>query len=413
MVGRKRAATLLGVSLTLLFARTAMPDETLVLDPGDQEVVVSEYATSEYAPHHVEVTSMEMGVLPAEFTDSGVIVRPAWYFRAEAMALKPHISGAPTFAALVDRVWIEDPDAPGTWNATDTLTRMLDVGDLGLGYRGGGRATIGRTLGDYGAMEASYFQVGDWDRVAAMHDATVFVDAVDGAGNPTVTFPASLFSPFSDFGDPAIVGLDYNSVASISYTSRLYSVEWNLRRWVYIDPGQTQVSVLIGWRHINLDETFSYHTESDEPGPGGAINDVTVGTDNKMHGVQIGVMCKTHIQPTWWIDCEAKAAFLNNLAGQDTKYVHTGVAAYNGTHLGSRRESVTTSAFDLKLTLTAQVTPRFAVCGGYQALWLYHLALAPNNFNTDVGALVSGPALLNNTDDVVYHGPHLSVTCIW
>ena len=412
MVGRKRGVTLLGVALTLLFARTALPAETLTLDPGDQEVV-SEYVTSEYAPRGVDRMPMATGVLPAEFTTSGLTVRPAWYFRAEAMALKPHISGAPVFATLVDRVWIEDPDAPGTWNATDTVTQTLELGDLGLGYQGGGRGMIGRTLGEYGAMEVSYFQVGNWDKLAAMHDATVFVDAVDGAGNPTVTFPASLFSPFSDFGNPAIVGLDYNSVASIGYTSRLYNVEWNLRRWVYIDPQQTQVSVLIGWRYMNLDGTFMYHTESAEPAPGGAVNDVTVETANQMHGVQIGAACKTHIQPTWWVDCEAKAAFFDNNAGQETEYVHTGVAAYNGTHRGSRREHVTTTAFDLKLTLTAQVTPRLAVCGGYQALWLYHLALAPNNFNTDVGALVSGPTLLNDTGNAVYHGPHLSVTCIW
>ena len=38
---------------------------------------------------------------------------------------------------------------------------------------------------------------------------------------------------------------------------------------------------------------------------------------------------------------------------------------------------------------------------------------SPRNFNTDVGALVSGPALLNDTGNAVYHGPHLSVTFIW
>ncbi|NQU20620.1 MAG: BBP7 family outer membrane beta-barrel protein [Candidatus Nealsonbacteria bacterium] len=412
MVGRKWDVTLIGAALTLLLAGPGFSQDETTPVPVDQQSVV-EFTASEYAPHEGEWAAETMATLPAEFSASGMVVRPAWYFQAEALALKPDISGAPTFAELVDRVWIEDADAPGTWNATDTVTQRLDVGDLGLAYRGGGRAIIGRTLGTHGAMEVSYFQVGNWDDIAAVHDAIPFVDAVDAGGNPTTTFPASLFSPFSDFGDPAIVGLDYNSMASIAYSSRLYNVEWNLRRWVYIDPGQTQLSVLIGWRYINLDETFSYRTVSAEPGPGDTTNDVAIEAANRMLGVQIGAMYKAHIQPNWWVDCEAKAAFFDNNAGQDTEYVHAGVVAYAGTHNGSRWEHISSSAFDLKLTLTAEVTPRLAVRGGYQALWLYHVALAPNNFNTDVGALVSGPALLNDSGNVVYHGPHLSVTCIW
>ena len=92
MVGRKWGVTLIGVPLTLLLAGPGFSqDQPVAVSAGQPSAV--EYAASEYAPHDSEFMPGTMAILPAEFSAGGAIVRPAWYFQAEALALKPYISG--------------------------------------------------------------------------------------------------------------------------------------------------------------------------------------------------------------------------------------------------------------------------------------------------------------------------------
>jgi hypothetical protein len=311
-----------------------------------------------------------------------------------------------------------DPDEPEyIWQwAGDDVTNVLGTQHLHFGFQGGGRALVGRTLGQCHAIEVSYFDLTDWSEMAAVRDDTVFVEDVDRVTGAETTFPASLFSPFSDFGDPPIEGLDYNYLATISYTSSLNNLEWNLRRWILTDPSRLQASVLVGGRYMDLDESFFYYTESAvpaDPAPGGATNAVTTDTDNSLFGVQIGAMFEFYVDPGWWIDCEIKGAFFNNQASQNTTFVHDGVAAYQGTHVWGREDDISAYALDLKLTATVLVTPRLAVRGGYQALWLDGLVLASENMSQNVDVLVGGPASMVQNGKVVYHGPHLGASFVW
>ena len=272
---------------------------------------------------------------------------------------------------------------------------------------------LARTLGTWHAVEVSYFALSEWSKDAAVRDATEFIAEVDGGGAPTVTYPASLFSILSNFGNPAVVGLDYNDLVYASYASKLDNLEWNFRQWVLLDPRRLQVSVLVGGRYMNLDERFYYHTESAVPAPGGAANSITTDTANGMLGVQVGAMFKFHADPGWWIDFEIKGAAFDNAANQRTLFENQGAAAYQGQHVGSSTGHTSTFALDLKLTITMQVTPQLAVRGGYQALWLDGLALAPENLSHDPAILAHGPATLATNGKVAYHGPHLGITWIW
>jgi hypothetical protein len=358
----------------------------------------------------VETMPTAVEALPAEFAAGYAIDRPAWYFQTEGIMFRREESSDRVFAALIERELTGDAGASAF---ADHVTDVLGVGDLRFGFHAGGRVMIGRTLGAWHALEVSYFQLADWDELAAVRDDTEFIAEVDADGVPTVTYPASLFSPFSDFGNPPTIGLDYNDVAYVSYGSRLYNLEWNLRQWTYLNPRQLQVSMLVGGRYMNLDETLRYHTESAVPTPGGATNDVTTDTGNSMIGLQIGAMMKWHVGRRLWVDCEVKGAAFDNDASQNTVFVHDGVAAFQDPHVTRRSDHVAAFALDLNLTATLLVTPRLAVRGGYQALWIDGLALAPNNFNADPNALISGPAVLVSDGTAVYHGPHLGVTWIW
>ncbi|MFH1268578.1 MAG: BBP7 family outer membrane beta-barrel protein, partial [Planctomycetota bacterium] len=243
---------------------------------------------------------------------------------------------------------------------------------------------------------------------------TQFVAAVDGAGNPTTTYPASLFSPFSGFGDPAIEDLDYNNLAEIRCTSSLSNIEWNLRRWLPMPYEPLQVSILVGGRYMDIGETFFYSTASEVPDDP-TTNTVSTATENTMLGVQIGALFDFHVEPAWRIDCEIKGAAFNNAASQDTVYVHAGDpgSPYAGTHTGRREEQTSAFALDLRLSATLQVTECLAVHGGYNALWVDGLVLASDNLSQDIDILTSGPATLVDKGKTVYHGPHLGLSWIW
>jgi hypothetical protein len=340
---------------------------------------------------------------------------PAWYVQLEGMALKRDASGDRTFQAYVERVWelVGDPPA---WERTDDIViPALGTGDLHFGFQGGGRVLVGRTLCQCHAVEISYFDVTDWSEIAAVRDDTLFVEDVDPVTGAETVVPnsASLFSPFSDFGDPPIEGLDYNYLASISYDTTLNNLEFNLRRWILVDPCRLQASVLVGGRYMVIDESFFYYTESAVPDPDGATNSVTTNTENRMLGVQLGAMFEFRIDPGWWIDCEIKGAFFDNAAGQTTTFVHHGIPDYENALPRQRDEHISSYALDLRLTATVLVTPRLAVRGGYQALWLDGLALASDNMSGDVDVLTDGPATLVKNGKVTYHGPHLGLSWVW
>ncbi len=370
----------------------------------------------------------EFRCVPAPFACCERAVKPSWYFRAVGLALKRDASGDQTWQAFVEREFEQvenplydaeadppDPDEPEyIWQwASDTVTPVLGTQHLDFDFQGGGRLLLGRTLGLNHAFEVSYFDLTEWDQIAAVRDDTEFLEDVDREDGTETTFPASLFSPFSDFGDPGIQGLDYNKLASISYTSDLDNLEWNLRRWILYGPGQLQASVLVGGRYMNLGETFSYYTESDVPDPGGATNSVRTVTSNNMLGVQIGAMFEFYVDPGWWVDCEIKGGVFSNDAGQNTRFISTGSPTYRGTHWGRRDEDITSWVLDLRLSATFLVTPCLAVTGGYQALWLDGLALASENMSQDVDVLAFGPATLVHDGKALYHGPHLGLTWLW
>lgn len=402
--------TLMLTVLTLSVAAVGYSADTDEVSPAGPAPVGELMAGEELMLGEMECLSGSIPALPAPFAACHPPGIPAWYFAADGLGLKRDASDDQTFQALVERTWAEEE---GVWVATDTVTPVLGTQNLQFGFQGGGRALVGHTLGSCHAFEVSYFQVTDWDELASVRDSTEFIAEVDGDGNPVTTFPASLFSPFSGFGDPPIEGLDYNNLAYITYSSSLNNIEWNLRRWILNCPSQLQASVLVGGRYMNIGESFLYYTESAVPAPGGATNAVATDTDNSMLGVQLGAMFEFYVDPGWWVDCEIKGAYFNNNASQTTVFVHDGVPAYQGTHVGSREADVSAFALDLRLNATFLITPQLAIRGGYQALWVDGLALASENMSPDVDVLAFGPAGLDHRGKVVYHGPHLGLTWVW
>jgi len=327
---------------------------------------------------------------------------PFWYFEAQALALKRDASGNTDFAARITEV-----TTPEGTEATTTM--VLGTRDLHFDFRAGGRALVGRTLGDWFGLEVAYFGLGDWNQIAAVRDVTPIDVEIEGV---TQTVNGSLFSPFTDFGNPRTVGLDYNNFAYISYFSTLDSLEWNLRGRLPMPSDRLQGSLLVGGRYMNVRERFHYRTESEIPAALGTTNTVSTWTGNEMLGVQIGAQFEFQVEPDWWVDCEIKGVIFDNRADQSTTYVNINNGVEQ-TYSRGRADNRSTFALDLRLMFTCQISPRLSTRVGYEALWVDGLALASENFNSDVNILMLGPATLSSGGKVVYHGPHIGVTWMW
>ena len=386
--------------------------------PAVEPSVLGTGPAAEYLPRDIEES-------PTGFPGFYMERRPHWYFNVEGVALKRDAYNELSFAHLVERVWTErfdNADPPvslGFLDSTDTRTPALGTNNLLFDFAGGGRATVGRTFGDWYSVEASYMAINSWDELGAAGDATDFVLTVNPAtGDPLTWNTGSLFSPFSNFGDPVpIDAYDFNTQVAIRYQSSLQDIEWILRRAFPMPAEGLQASVLVGGRFTTIEETFSYHSESTVPAAGTTV-DVTTSTDNSMLGVQIGAMFEFQVEPTWWVDAEIKGVMYSNVADQATsfRYNQPAGAVPDVTIANDYAANDTVSSFglDLRLMFTTRITNCLFCRVGYQAFWIDGVALASENMPRSSVALESGPVLLGNSPGrVVYHGPSLGVMGEW
>ena len=372
-------------------------------------------ATAEEATILEEEPVLEMP--HGEIMDFGTSRRACWFFRADGLALKRDASGDRAFAALAtegeigivqgdvgdeplldqngdpvldlngDPVFVALTQQPGS------MTSVLGTPDLNFEFQGGYRLTLGRTLGDWHWLEFTYFDLNDWNETAAVRDTTEnqFLEL------------GSLFSPFTDFGNPAVEALDYNNFVSITCFSTLDSMELNLYRRLPMPPG-SKASVLLGVRYMNILEDFQYYSESDVPVADTNVS-VNTRTGNSLVGVQIGAIFGFPVQPRGRIEWELKGAICHNRADQHT--------TWSGGQPRGLREARTAFVGETSVVLVCQVTPRLTAYGGYQGIWVDGLALASENVPADANILELGPARLDHGGKVVYHGPHIGLSLVW
>ncbi len=378
-------------------------------------LVLSLAATTAYAAKADEPTLVAADpitvAVPIAFSEYYAPGRAAWYFQVEAIALKRDPAKNMPLAVFAQRTWTEtenpkwderyDPQGEKyIWVPSEIATTLLELRDINpSSFQGGKRFLIGRTLPEESAFEVSYFDVANWSGRAVVYDDTPYVAAVEEyTGVPTTVYPASLFSPLSDFG--GVVGLDYNRRVFASYSSSLSNLEWNFRRYFLRAPGYFHVAGLFGGRYMQIGETFGFDTESAV-----ATHSITTDTHNTILGLQIGTSVETQIDPGWWLNCEVKGVLFNNAANQRT--------AYKGVYTGSAGRDAIGGAVDATFTATLPITRRVAINVGYQLLYVTSLALASENFSPDVNILTSGPATVVTDGSAFYHGLHLGVSCVW
>ena len=286
----------------------------------------------------------------------------------------------------------------------DTPTNfVLSTPDLPFVFQPGLRLLVGRRMNDWFALEASYLGLLDWNENRAVSNATT--NSLGTAGD--------LFSPFSGFGDPPLVGFDYNNFASIQIVSTFHNAELNLRQRLGTPPSCLQASAIWGLRYINIHDRFSYRTQSLEPTPDGTNTAIDVLAQNNLFGVQVGGCVEFQIERRCWLQFEAKGMLLSNSTSQQTSYTAGPLAGPDATINGTRTQGRATLGADLAGTVEWKVTRGIIARFGYQGIFLDGLALGANNFLRNLIGMTTNPNQLSDDGHLAYQGPFAGVTVTW
>jgi len=326
------------------------------------------------------------------------------YVRTRDGYTYPTIAGDPTpdFAwyVLLDaqplmRDVDDDFDFQGLSNGDNII---LNSRDLDSDFETGGRFLVGVDLSPRYSVEASYIGVSDWNDSTFVRDSTA--NAQGGNGD--------LVSPFSDFGDPPTVGVDFNEFAQIAYVSKFDNFELNLRHELVMPEGPYEIFFLYGIRYAKVREQFAYRTESSSAG--GSINQVGVEAVNNLFAVQLGTLVQLRVHDYWGIELDVKGALAHNDASQQTRYFNR-TGAVDSNFFTQREENRTTFIGDISLAANYNFSPALTLRFGYHATVISGVALGADNFETDLNNIQLGPGQLDHDGEILYHGPQIGV--VW
>ena len=151
-----------------------------------------------------------------------------------------------------------------------------------------------------------------------------------------------------------------------TYDSELGSYELNLRRRF-----NDHLTLLMGFRYTEVDERF----RADLPGPGPILGTYDTATENRLFGLQFGgeaVLwdCGGRLR----IDNILKAGIFANASGEQNTLLDTGAAVFTASDRTEELAFVGEVGFYAVFRLTDHVSIR----GGYQAMVIEGLALAPD-----------------------------------
>lgn len=324
-------------------------------------------------------------------------------------ALTPHF--APTWHAAVDAQWLlrdgerripfasygpRNTTGSNVFFKSDNFDECMETGF---------RTTVSRSLGSHEnlRLEGSYFGNQQWGEQVSFRDPTTNSLGTTG----------TIASPFSNFGHPAQVqGLDYNNSVGIAFTSELHSAEINIRHRTGLMCGWLESSMSYGIRYMQIDESFAYQQSSFLPLILGSSQGLGITTSNQLLGAQLGVLSAYRVSDRWWWELDVKATLAGNDASQSTTYTRnvngaTGTFTFNDSH------NCMAVIGDINLMSMYQITSNLAIRAGYQMVWVDGLAVAVEQFNTNLAELTQGPAKVNDNGTLVYHGPHMGLILTW
>jgi Putative beta barrel porin-7 (BBP7) len=246
----------------------------------------------------------------------------------------------------------------------------ISVADLAFhDYQGGPLVTFMRhsLMGTDTSLEVTYFGVQSSNSASSAGATSVFTVPAINFGANTVT---------------------------ADYRSQLDSTEINLR-----DPLTDWLTVLAGFRWVELSDDLSTDI--------GGLATHNVNVNNHLYGAQIGAEIVIWRRDRLSIDWFGKAGIYGSSADQTT--TNTGIAG--AVPRLSASGSQTAFLGEMDLSVRYKLTEHLSVLGGYRAIWLDGIALAPNQLA--VSNIATGAARLDDRSQPIYHGFTVAAELIW
>jgi hypothetical protein len=259
--------------------------------------------------------------------------------------------------------------------------------------------TLGLRLAERLALEGSYLGSYRWSDSAFVRN-----NDLNNAGGGGV-----LTSPFTNFGNPETLGLDFNNLVQVDTNASWENAELSLRYRPAMPCGPWDVSFVYGIRYMQIDEFLRYRAEASLPAPLGARNQEEVETSNSLIGAQLGISGHYLYSERCWFDIDLKGGLYSDQARVLTTYENVDSAGVVSTFPHDTRRTDSAFSGDIRLLWNYQLVPHFTVQTGYQVSWVTSVATAVGNFHTDLSTLRGGPAEIRTDDTIAYHGPILGV----
>ena len=226
-------------------------------------------------------------------------------------------------------------------------------------------------------MEASYLGPFEWEQTGA----------AAGAGLDTL------------LGASGINMSAFNGAVSQQevYTSFLQSAEFSQKWW-----GWDVISTSAGMRYIDLEEDLLF-TSTNALAETGAL---AITTNNRLVGGQVGLDLFFPIRRVM-STTRFRASAYANFMDSTTVLSNAGVLQVN-----TDTDDVDfASLLEVGYYLSYYITPRISVRAGYEAMWLYGLALAPSQLTNPVSGATG--VEINRDGDIFFHGGTVGVEVSW
>lgn len=303
----------------------------------------------------------------------------------------------------------------GVWLKRDKISRDQSFSSSGIN----GPRVLGTTNLDFdqelGFRAGAAIQISPGGSVEFGYLGTHFFSSAASVNDPT----NQLYSVLGNFGlNFSFDDTDRAFLHRIEYTSRFNSYDLNYRRrWTGQDD-RLQGSWLAGVRYFQLNEQFKFQTRTNlgPPFVAGSM-DYVAATTNSMIGFQVGGDSWLTLIPGFRIGVEAKAGIYGNDAYQTTT-----ITAHSLAQPLNERARRTAPAFlgELNAMAIYRFNDHWTLRGGYQFLFVEHVALATENFNAEppqvflpAGFVSNRVVGINDTANVFLHGLTLGAEYMW
>ncbi len=260
---------------------------------------------------------------------------------------------------------------------SNTLAPVFNSNATGFDFEPGGRAYLS-LMGPSGIQyQASYMKL-----ATLVADNTVF-------GNNNLQIPPPLSSATVTFFDA--------DTMNFRYLSNVQAAEANI-----IYPfGNFQL--LAGFRYFEIDERDTLTSFDIDAGTG----TFTADAFNNLYGGQIGILGQWEAFGLVDFDFVAKFGVFENYA-REHQVLNDPIFFRDAAGHHSEAAYVT----ELGARVVVPMGPHFSFHVGYEVYFFDRIALAPDQYDFNVGNVVDGTRV-NNRGDMVLQGINLGLTAIW